>query len=184
MKKSFIFLLIMLIASVGVSIAADIQQGTVEVSGAASLSLNSFTLEDKNSGAEADLKFNHILADGTYYFLNNFGAGLLLGRIGAELDDIDLTAFLIGPQVKYSFPINEKVNLFATGSFGYNSIEIEDDDADGWFFSIGGGAKFFLTQSISIDGTLRYIWSTLEDDYGTEVDLTGISALFGLSVYF
>ncbi|MBE0568874.1 MAG: hypothetical protein IH577_04285, partial [Deltaproteobacteria bacterium] len=74
---------------------------------------------------------------------------------------------------------------FVNGAVGYATAEVEDFDADGWAFQLGGGLKYFLTNSASINGALTYQNLSLEaDSGGGDIDTSGINIGIGLSIYF
>jgi len=86
--------------------------------------------------------------------------------------------------VIYNFPLNEKVSLFVKAAVGYATLEVDNEDADGWAFQLGGGLKYFLTNSASINGALTYQNQSLEADSGVDIDSSGINIGVGLSIYF
>jgi opacity protein-like surface antigen len=126
--------------------------------------------------------------DGLYYIANNLGLGLILQYENSEIErggvDIDSSSLLIGPQVTYNFPLNDKVSLFVNAAVGYAEAEVEDADADGWGWKVGAGLKYFLTNSASINGVVSYKALSLEDDSDNDFDEDGVSVGIGLSIYF
>ncbi|HSL91357.1 MAG TPA: outer membrane beta-barrel protein, partial [Candidatus Limnocylindrales bacterium] len=99
-------------------------------------------------------------------------------------ESVDSSTLLIGPQLIYNFPLNENVSLFVNGAVGYATTEIADADADGYGFRVGGGLKYFLTNSASINAAVFYQSLSLEDDFDNDLDTSGVNVGIGLSVYF
>ena len=113
----------------------------------------------------------------------NLGVGATLNYGSTDMEGEKSSSFAIGPVVKYQFPLAEQFNIFGLGSAGYQSYEFSDDtDADGFYLQVGGGASFFLSSSVSVDGIVRYTYNSLDSegqDYTADVFYVGV----GLSVY-
>lgn len=167
--------------------AMDINQGKFELSGKTAFDFSDTTTEVSGQ-PDIDTTTYSIQLDGLYYIANNFGLGLILQYEKSEIEqggfDTDISSLLIGPQVTYNFPLNEKVSLFVNGAFGYAEAEANNADADGWGWQVGAGLKYFLTNSASINGVLSYKALSLEDDFGNDFDVDGVSVGAGLSIYF
>jgi predicted porin len=167
--------------------AMDIDQGKFELSGTTAFNFSDTTTEVDGS-PDIDTTTYSFEIDANYYFMKNLGLGLILEYENSEVDtgvgDTDSSMLLIGPQVTYNFPLNEKVSLFVNGAVGYASLEVDDViDADGWGFQFKGGLKYFLTNSASINGSLAYRFLSMEDD-SLDIEDSGIAVGVGLSIYF
>lgn len=185
MKKVVIMLLVLIVpASLW---AMDINQGKYELSGSTAFNFSDTSTEVTGAPDIDTTSFSFEL-DGNYYLRNNLGLGLLFLYENDEVDSggisVDSSTFIIGPQVIYHFPLNEKVSLFVKGAVGYATLEVDNEDADGWAFQLGGGLKYFLTNSASINGALTYQTQSLETDSGVDIDSSGINIGIGLSIYF
>jgi len=187
MKKTVIVLLALLLpASLW---AMDINQGKFELSGKTAFDFSDTTTE-VDGGPDIDQTTWSIEVDGNYYLVKNLGLGLIFSYQDSEIDaggpggTLDSSTVFIGPQLIYHFPIGEKVSLFVNGAVGYAALEVEDQDADGWGFKVGGGLKYFLTNAISLNGSVNYQWLTMEADAGGDADTDGVSVGVGLSLYF
>jgi long-subunit fatty acid transport protein len=185
MKKTVIVLLALFVpASLW---AMDINQGRFELSGQSNLNFSKMEIEVDGS-PDTDVTSTEFQFDGLYYLQKNLGLGLSILYDKTEIEvgaaDIDTSTLLIGPQVSYNIPLNEKISLFVNGLVGYATEEIENEDADGWGFQVGVGLKYFLTNSASINGTLSYQSLSLEDDPGNDFDSSGVGVGIGLSMYF
>ncbi|MBE0568431.1 MAG: porin family protein [Deltaproteobacteria bacterium] len=182
MKKTVIVLLALFVPAT--LWAMDINQGTIELSGKTAFDFSDTTTEVTGSPDIDETSYSFQI-DGLYYLQNNLGLGLIFEYEETEFDSIDSSTFIIGPQVTYNFPLGEKVSLFVNGAVGYATAEVEDFDADGWAFQLGGGLKYFLTNSASINGAVTYQNLSLEaDSGGGDIDTSGIHVGIGLSIYF
>jgi hypothetical protein len=186
MKKTVIVLLALLVLPATLW-AMDINQGKFELSGTTAFNFSDTTAEVSGS-PDVDTTTYSLQLDGLYYFANNFGLGLTFLYEDSEVEvggsSVDSSTFVIGPQLTYNFPLNEKVSLFVNGSIGYATVEVQSEDADGWAYKVGGGLKYFLTNSASINGSVSYQALTLEDDSDNDFDVDGVSVGVGLSIYF
>jgi opacity protein-like surface antigen len=185
MKKAVIMLLVLVVpASLW---AMDIPQGKYELSGSTAFNFSD-TSTEVDGAPDIDTTSFSFELDANYYLRNNLGLGLLFLYENDEVDSggisVDSSTFIIGPQVIYHFPLNEKVSLFVKGAVGYATLEVDNEDADGWAFQLGGGLKYFLTNSASINGALTYQTQSLETDSGVDIDSSGINIGVGLSIYF
>jgi opacity protein-like surface antigen len=167
--------------------AMDITQGRFEMSGQSNFNFSKMDIEVTGT-PDADVTSTEFQIDGLYYLQKNLGLGLSILYDKTETEaagaSFDTSTFLIGPQVSYNIPLNEKVSLFVNGLAGYASVEIDGEDADGWGYQIGGGLKYFFTNTTSINGTLSYQSLSMEDDFGNDFDSSGVSVGVGLSIYY
>lgn len=187
MKKT-VFVLLALLVVPGTLWAMDINQGKFELAGKTAFNFSDTTTEF-DGGADVDTTTWSIELDGNYYFAKNLGLGLIFQYQKSEVDaggpnDLDSSTVFIGPQVIYHFPLNEKISLFVNGAVGYAELEVESEDADGWGFQVGGGLKYFLTNSASINGSVMYQSLSMEADAGGDADTDGFTFGVGLSIYF
>jgi long-subunit fatty acid transport protein len=185
MKKT-VFVLLALLVVPGTLWAMDINQGTFELSGTTAFNFSDTETEVDGAAGDIDTTTWNLELDGNYYFMKNVGLGLILQYQDSEVEQgpskIETSTFFIGPQIIYNIPLNEKVSLFAKGAVGYADAEFQSDDADGWGWQVGGGLKYFLTNSASINGGVTYQSLYMED--GGDVDTDGFIVGVGLSIYF
>jgi opacity protein-like surface antigen len=186
MKKT-VFVLLALLVVPGTLWAMDINQGKFELSGTTAFNISDTTTEVDGS-PDVDVTTYSLELDGNYYFAKNLGVGLIFQYEKSEIDtgtgDTDTSTFFIGPQVTYNMPLSEKVSLFVNGAVGYADAEFDSNDADGWGFQIGGGLKYFLTNSASINARAQYQSLSMEADAGGDADTDGFNLGVGLSIYF
>ena len=186
MKKTAFVLLALLVVP-GTLWAMDINQGKFELAGKTAFNFSDTTTEVDGS-PDVDVTTWSFELDGNYYFAKNLGLGLILQYQKSEIDagagDTDVSTVFIGPQVIYHFPLNEKVSLFVNGAVGYAEVEVESADADGWGFEVGGGLKYFLTNSASVNARVQYRNLSMEADGGGDADTDGFNIGVGLSIYF
>ena len=187
MRKTVIVLLALLVLPATLW-AMDINQGKIELSGQTRFNFSKTEIETTGS-PDVDETTWEFQLDGLYYLQRNLGLGVIFQYDKTETEiagvDVDSSTFIIGPQVTYNFPLSEKVSLFVNGAVGYATAEIDNFDADGWAFQLGGGLKYFLTNSASINGSLTYQNLSLEaDSGGGDIDTSGINVGVGLSIYF
>jgi len=185
MKKAvFVLLALFVPASLW---AMDIDQGKFELAGTTAFNFSDTTTE-VDGAPDIDTTTWSFELDGNYYFMKNVGLGLILLYEDSEVDagagDIETSTFFIGPQITYNIPLNEKVSLFVNGAVGYADAEFDSNDADGWGFQVGGGLKYFLTNSASINGRVQYQSLSMEADAGGDADTDGFNLGVGLSIYF
>ncbi len=185
MKKALIVLLALALpATVR---AMDINQGKLELSGQTALNFSDMTTEVSGE-PDIDTTTFSLQVDGAYYVRTNLGVGLIFQYEKTEVEqagvETDTSFFLFGPQVTYNIPLNEKVSLFVNGALGYATAEVDNVDADGFGFQLGGGLKYFLTNSVSVNGAIHYQIVNLEDDFGRDIDTSGVNLGVGLSLYF
>lgn len=185
MKKT-VFVLLALMVVPGTLWAMDINQGTFELSGTTAFNFSDTETEVDGATGDIDTTTWNLELDGNYYFMKNVGVGLILQYQDSEVEqgpsNIETSTFFIGPQIIYNIPLNEKVSLFAKGAVGYADAEFQSDDADGWGWQVGGGLKYFLTNSASINAGVTYQSLYMED--GGDVDTDGFIVGAGLSIYF
>jgi opacity protein-like surface antigen len=140
-----------------------------------------------SGAADIDTTTWSIELDGHYYLMKNLGLGLILQYQDSEVEqgaaEIETSTLFIGPQIIYNFSLGEKVSLFVKGAVGYADAEFQSDDADGWGWQVGGGLKYFLTNSASINAGVTYQSLSMEDG-GGDVDTDGFNVGVGLSIYF
>ena len=184
MKKILCLIAAMLLVATAAQ-AKDISAGTVEVSGAATLGYNSTDLEVKD-GPTTDQSSWGLNLNSSYYFMPNFGAGLLLEYMSNTIADVDSSELAIGPILTYSFSMNEQVSLPIFGAITYNSQTGDViDDPSGWGWKIGAGVKYFMADNVSLNGIVDYgqvYWET--DTTNIEIDQKGVNVFGGRSVYF
>lgn len=189
MKKLVLVLLALVLPTT--LLAMDLNPGTIELSGQTAFSYSDLSREEDGQ-PDIDTTTVEFRLDGNYYVLRNLGVGLFIEYVNQEVDvegsagpGLDSSTVFIGPQLIYNFPLSPKFNLFVDGRVGYAAAEVNDRDADGYGFEVGGGVKYFLNNFISLNGTLAYQFLTLEgDDTGRDVDVSGAVVGVGLSVYF
>ncbi|MDW7646517.1 MAG: outer membrane beta-barrel protein [Desulfuromonadales bacterium] len=187
MQKHAVVVMSMVLASLILTTpvyAKDLKMGTFEVSGSTGLSLNATTLEGPG-GDEIDVDTASLVLDGKYYFVDNFAIGLTYNylNIDSEFDGLDseITAYGIGPIAEVNLPLSSKAALFGNFSVGVMNIEVDGADSDGYFWGIGGGLKYFLNDSVSMNGALGYTYGEFDDD---DVEIDNLGANFGISIYF
>jgi len=188
MKKTVIVLLALFVpASLW---AMDIDPGKFELAGTTAFNFSDTTTE-VDGAPDIDTTTWSFELDGNYYFMKNVGLGLIFQYQDSEVEqganEIETSTFFIGPQIIYNIPLNEKVSLFVKGAVGYADAEFDSglgsDDADGWGWQVGGGLKYFLTNSASINAGVTYQSLSMEDG-GGDVDTDGFNVGAGLSIYF
>jgi long-subunit fatty acid transport protein len=184
MKKTVIVLLALFVpASLW---AMDIDPGKFELAGTTAFNFSDTETEVDGVAGDIDTTTWSFELDGNYYFMKNVGLGLILQYQDSEVEQgpnkIETSTLFIGPQIIYNIPLNEKVSLFVKGAVGYADAEFQNDDADGWGWQVGGGLKYFLTNSASINAGVTYQSLYMED--GGDVDTDGFNVGVGLSIYF
>jgi hypothetical protein len=179
--------------------AAELNPGTIEVTGGSNLGLEFGSVD--RTGATEKTKTTDFGLDltGLYYVTKNIGVGLNAGyafsseKLGDAKDT--LSALLIGPAVGFDYAVAPKASVFGIANVGYASGKLTEDDGvdeietktSGFGFGLAAGAKYFLTNSFSLNGSVGYDWLKLTNDDVTPEDETTVSGFgvdVGLSVYF
>ena len=185
MKKAVIVLIALVVPAA--LWGMDINQGKFELSGQTAFNFSDTTTEVAGS-PDIDETSWSIQLDGNYYVINNLGLGLILQYESSETEvvggDIDSSTLVIGPQVTYNISLSPQASVFVNGAIGYATVEVENEDADGYAWQIGVGLKYFLTNSVAANGVVSYQSLSLEDDDGNDFDRDGVNVGVGLSVYF
>lgn len=161
--------------------AKNIQVGTVELSGTTEFS---YTDQEVENGTDIDIKTTELDVDALYYLVENLGLGLSVSYSDTEVDNLDTSSWLVGPQVLYNFSMSEEASLFLKGSVFYAESEFDSVDADGWGWSVDGGAKYFINDHVSLNGSVGYASLSLEDDFNNDADIKGFNFGVGFSLYF
>jgi hypothetical protein len=183
MKKVLALVLGMLLIS-SVAFAKDVAKGTITVTGLSSASYSSLTV-DPDGGTSADVSLLTLNVQGAYFILPNIGVGGLVGYQSASIEDTDISEMMIGALGIYNFSLSPQMSLFANGAVGYMSATVDtgtSEDMTGYFFSAGGGVKYFLVENVSVDGFVNYSYSSLKD--GAEFTISGLNVGGGFSIYF
>ncbi len=179
MKKTLVITLgLLLVASV--CFAKDLKVGTVEVAGGATLAYSAMDA-DVDGGGSSDVNTTSVVLAGYYYFMDNLGAGPLFAYSKTEFDSDDTSSLLIGPQILYNYTLSDQASVFAEAALGLAMTEMGDEDFNGWFWKLGAGLKYFLTDYVSVNGSVAYVSQTLSND--VDLDLSGFTVGAGLSVY-
>lgn len=179
-RLAFVTFMAMMMVSLNAH-AKNLQVGTVELSGTTEFSYTDQELED---GTDIDIKTTELEVDALYYVLENLGLGLTVSYLEQEFENVDSSAFSVGPQVLYNFSVSENASLFLKGSVVYAEAEVDSIDADGWGWSVAGGAKYFINNHVSLNGSVGYASLSLEDDFNNDADIKGFNFGVGFSLYF
>jgi outer membrane protein W len=136
-------------------------------------------------GGTTDQSMWAVNLNSNYYFMTNFGAGLILEYTSQDIDSVENKTTEIGPVLVYNFSMNEMVSLPVFGALTYASNDNSvTDKYSGWGWLIGAGVKYFMNDNISLNGTVDYGQQYLTHDVGPDLDIKGFSVKGGLSVYF
>lgn len=175
----------------GLAHGKDLPQGTIEIEGLTSGSFMSMNVQVEDEDL-LDISLWQIVAAGDVYVFDNIGVGGMISYVAAspevEGSDMTVSSLMIGPEVKFNLSLAEQASLFAFGTIGYamQSIEVdsESQDISGFFWRAGGGVKFFVSPSASLNLSLSYqMLSETEDESDAEMDLSGFALNAGLAVY-
>ena len=186
---------------VPLSLAKDIEKGTVEVSGGSDLSFSSFEFERRDIPTKADGDTKTLSARISYYIAPNFALGLGWEYSSSTLEG-DFSRFadktnidILTPSISYNINLDEKLSLKLLGSIAIVKVENSSEDTwgggrQGGYVKTDGvgklgsiGLSYFLRDNVSLDALISYLAVTLEQD-GINVDVTGVSTGVGMSVYF
>src|SRR5688572_5690536 len=92
--------------------------------------------------------------------------------------DFTMTSFTVGGKYYFGLPRNSTLVPFADLAVGVAMTDTPGQDGTDFTWEIGGGAAFFVTDTTSIDASIRY--------YHTDTESTtkGIRMFFGITARF
>lgn len=118
-----------------------------------------------------------ILTVGFSYFPKDFleaKGGLMI--LNAE----DFTAYSLLAQCNYLFFKPDTVIVpYAGVQLGFSGYDYDGDDDTAVSYGLQGGAKYFLSEDLSVNAELNYLVTNVDPD-----DVKNTSVLIGLSYYF
>jgi len=150
MKKTLLALVVMTIAY---GASAQIEKGRWLAGG-------NITFTSESTGPNDVDKFSTFTfsPDAGYFFIDHLAAGLRFDYTSQKNKAAQdaFTRTLIGPFVRYYIlPGQEKINVFADGSFGFGS-EGQGTHSSLFGYAIKAGPAFFLTKSVALEFALSY----------------------------
>jgi len=124
---------------------------------------------------------SRILTVGFSYFPKDFlETKGNLAIMNMEVAGEDGTIYSLLGQVNYNFfRPSSLIVPYAGVQLGFSGYDIGDFDDTAFSFGLQGGAKFFVSEDLSINGELNYMVTTTDPD-----DVKTTSLLVGLSYYF
>jgi hypothetical protein len=175
--------------------AAVIEPGTFEVSGGSGLSVTGTTIEFEGDPIEVETTTVALTLNGAWYPIQNLGVGLLLDHRSSSVEvegspELESTATMVGPQLRFNVPIAERVSLRFAAALGLvaGQQDFVDDlggvgqvDFDGSFFQAGAGFSFFVNPHVAFDAGLTLERISTEDDLSS-LEETDDSARLGFSI--
>jgi len=179
MKKALIFSMILFLASV-LTVKAQTEKGRFFIAGSNRFELNFGGQKDKIGGdvvegsklSYFDFDFQPRMG---YAVINNLIVGLFMDVDVYSYKDKDKTygytskgtIFIIGPFVRYYFPISDKLIPFAEAQvgFGVDHYKYKYNDGGDWdkfdqsvfTYRIGGGATYFFNEFVGADLFLGFL---------------------------
>lgn len=104
-----------------------------------------------------------------------------ISRSHFDARNVDFTATALTVGAKYYFGLSSvrTVVPFAEAAVGWARTDTGFDDANDFTWEIGGGASYFISESTSFDGTLR--WYQTDTDGG---DTEGLRLFLGVTTRF
>lgn len=156
----------LLVASL--AFAKEIDEGTIELSGAS----NGFFASNWGSGNTVTAL--NLDVEGLYYLMPNLGVGGLFGYtlLGGDADE---STFQVGPEVIYNFNLDEAVNAYVGVNVGYLWLDNGPTSDNGLFAGAGAGIKYFFTDAASLNCGLAYshFFGDFEDNsFGVNLGLS------------
>jgi hypothetical protein len=186
MKRPLFVLFIMLLASLP-ALKAQVEKGRYFIAGSNRLEFNNGTQKDKIDGnIDEDSKQSYFDFDFQprigYTVINNLATGLFM--------DIDLysskdkngdgyqvkgATFIVGPFVRYYFPVNTKLIPYAEGQVGLGIDNYKDTYNSGgdwtkynesvFTYRLGGGLTYFFNDMIGADLFLGFSHEAYKHKY-------------------
>lgn len=142
----------------------------------------SSTKSSSDLGSNTTTTFQ-ITGSGGYFFIDKLAAGIKANIYNYnykrnENDPPGVTELSVGPFIRYYFlPIEQRVNLFAAGSYAYGSGKVAGQKAiSSNEISFLAGPVVFLNNNVGIEFTIGYSFLKSNDDAHNKRNLfqTGI----------
>jgi hypothetical protein len=173
MKKVLLALMVTVFSS-AVFAQGNINKGDWMVGGSAT-----FTSQ-KYKGFEGTSSSFEISPDAGYFFANQFAGGLSLSFQSTKETGSDaISAIAVAPFLRYYFlPAEQKVNLFAQGSYALGSTKSGGESASISGYSFSAGPSIFLTPATALEIGLNYSSLGGEAFTGTRLNTFGVKVGF------
>lgn len=188
---SFVVPILFALANAPVGFAKEIERGTLEIGGGLDVSYGSHSTK-VSQGETSSTDAQNISAILAFYVAPNLAAGLAWDYRSADVtsggDRFESSLNVIGPLVTLNLGLNDAAALRFTASIGKAHSEAGDTfsvvNVDGLGWSVGGAIRYFLTDSVALDGGIDYLsLSMKESTTSTEVSQSGFSTALGISVF-
>jgi hypothetical protein len=164
------FLLSLVLVSVFIAADAQTEKGDWMLGG-------NFRLNTSNNNTVIALT-----PDAGLFVINNLAIGGNFIFDYSKLGNIKRTDFGIGPFLRYYFT-NADVRPLLQGSLNFvssrNKTPIDSYTENGVNYFLGGGASFFISDQVSIDGLMGYYHSKYSESSGSG----GFALSVGFQVY-
>lgn len=195
--KRFIMALAILTGTLA-SLNAQTEQGAFLLAGNTQIGFTSETSEPDQGGIETTTNTFSFEPTAGYFVIDNLaiGAGLGLTFQNRETgnQETSFTRFDFGPLARYYFG-EDNIKFYPQIGFkllfGSQESGGQETDFNGFFFNIGGGAAFFVTDNIAIEGLLAFDLGSQEQESGNgfggqnlEFDIREFTFGFGVSIFF
>lgn len=127
--------------------------------------------------AGSDLDLGTVSAKIGYFVSDMFEPGGMLTYLDAELDGVDISATLLGVTFDAHFNTDSSFVPYAGAGFYYVDAELDGLNDDDTAWEIRAGIKQFIAENVAINYGISYMEFT-------DLELDGVSAVLGLSVFF
>lgn len=168
--------------------ARDLNKGTIEIGGGLNLSMISEEYKAQDAEDPLEIDSRNFAANVLYYVAPNIGLGINWNYQSEEAkfgdSEWETTTSMIGPVAAYNISLGSNTSLKLVGSVVRASEENGDSTLEGFGWTLGGQFHYFLNDFVSLNGSLKYVSISLEDDdSNNELDNTSFRAGVGLSIY-
>jgi hypothetical protein len=192
-KHLIIISLVMPLVSISTNTYShELQQGVIEIGG--DFGISAASNDVKTEGLEKmETETLNLSGNALYYIVPNFGVGLAWDYYSYEgkisNNKLESSSYKLGPTIAYNMSINEDTSikligtlLDATRKRKSSSSSTNSDKGSGW--SVGGQLSYFVNDFVSLNTTLRYTSTSMENNqYNYDTDTSGYNLGLGLSIY-
>jgi opacity protein-like surface antigen len=167
--------------------AAEIGQGTVEISGSGRLGFSD-AVATSGGANRVETRTLGLQVGALQYLAPHLGLGAEVGlfktfqNVGGVRSDVTSTS--IAPKLGVAWPVGERSAVFGEALVGWREDQATGGNARGPTFGAGAGVKLFLANAFSVDFGLSYRHARLlPTGGGATLRTSNLFAGVGLSGY-
>ena len=167
--------------------AAEIRQGTVELSGSGRLGFSDTTTRT-GGGSRVETRTFGLQAGALQYLTANLGLGAEVGlfKVFQTVDGVrtTVTTTSVAPKLGVTWPVGERSAAYGEALVGWREDRTSSGSARGPSWGAGAGVKLFLASALSVDFGLSWRAARLAPaGGGATLHASDLFAGVGLSGY-